>query len=142
MSSQLNAKFRPVLTSDQISHICNLARRDSSKASLSILSSLAQFEYKIKLGAVSPAYAAQEKQSLEDQLGFSESLPTLEIREPAESANLSSHSDESLYQHWLENPDDLSIDQLARVHFYRYTNGKMVGHEEREYEAKTLGMLD
>lgn len=142
------AKYRPVLTESQISHICRLCRLDSSKESISILSALASFEYKIKMGAITPAYVGEQKQSLEDQLGFNDSSPpdgetqlseTL-ITSANHNSRISEHDSEALYQKWLESPDGFSISELKAVQFYRYSNGKMLPHEERKYESETLGM--
>lgn len=147
------AKYRPVLTESQISHICSLCRLDSSKESLIVLSALASFEYKIKMGAVAPAYAgASQKESLSSSLGFdSQSEPAeaevsgllITASHSSHSADkLSNHDSEALYQRWLESPDGFSISELKAIQFYRYRNGKMLPHEERKYEAETLGMPD
>lgn len=125
----MTPKFRPVLDSDQIAHICELARRDSSKMSMSILASLSSFEWKIKSGAAAPAYAVRAKVDLSSDLGFSEIVQTA-----AHEVQI-----ETLYSMWADDPSSLNTDQLARVRKYRYENNKMDVKEERAYEKEILG---
>lgn len=134
------AKFRPVLTASQITHLISLCRKDPSLESLSCLSVLGAFEYKIRNDSVSPAYsvATIQKRDMASELGFSEVVVVTETpRGPI--ANIP-HDDEALYAQWMESPDGMSIAQLKRVQFYRYQTGKMMPDEESKYERETLGV--
>lgn len=154
MTLASQAKYRPVLTADQISHICTLARKDGSRVSLEILAVLSSFEFRIRAGAINPAYTEIPKQSLADSLGFPVSEGrTLIVESPrsgdVESPKLSlakdgtlikevSPSVEGLYETWLNDPSLLSVEEIKRVQFYRYYNGKMTPDQERTYEMENL----
>lgn len=129
MSLSQSAKFRPVLTSQLISHICDLARRDGSDMSLHVLAALSSFEWKIKSGAVTPAYTPTPKESLSSSLGFHETVQ--EVQKVL--------SDEALYAMWANDPSSLNTEQLKKVRTYRYTNNKMTVEEERTYETEVMG---
>jgi hypothetical protein len=126
----MTPKFRPVLDSEQIAHICALCRKDSSKESMHVLASLASFEWKVKSGAVTPAYTPAPKESTMQALGF-------ESKSTEHSHHI--NTDESLYAMWADDPSKLSVDQLKRVRFYRYENNKMTVEEEAQYEREILG---
>jgi hypothetical protein len=128
----MTPKFRPVLDSDQIAHICNLCRKDSSKESMHVLASLASFEWKVKSGAVTPAYTPAPKESLASSLGFEKDIPHGNPHHI--------HTDEALYSMWADDPSTLSVDQLKRVRFYRYENNKMTVEEEAQYEREIMGL--
>ncbi len=128
-------KFRPVLSASQITHLMHLCRRDSSNESLSCISVLAAFEYKINNNAIAPAYTQSITPSLADSLGFSEPMDALsKLTITDESA-----SEENLYQLWMLEPSSLSIKQLQAVRAYRYKNNKMTVDEEAKYEAEIMG---
>lgn len=154
MTLSQTAKYRPVLSSDQITHLCDLCRKDASKQSLTILAVLSGFEFRIRAGAINPAYTEIPKQSLADSLGFPTSEGrTLVVNSPrlggVESPKLSlakdgtlikeaSPSVEGLYETWLNDPSLLSVEEIKRVQFYRYYNGKMTPDQERTYEMENL----
>jgi hypothetical protein len=121
-------KYRPVLAAESITHICNLCRKDASQESLRVLSQLASFEFKVRAGAITPAYALKNKISLSEDLGFSAPVPDKILK-----------SDEQLYNEWLIDPSTLSHIELTRVRAYRYQNNKMTVDEEAIYEAEILG---
>ncbi len=129
----LRAKYRPVLTQSQINHILHLCRRDSSNESLSVIGTLAQFEYKILQNAVNPAYTSTPNLTLSESLGFDA---------PAELSKLTitdaSATAENLYQLWMLEPASLTVRQLQQVREYRYTNNKMTVDEEAKYESELL----
>lgn len=131
MTLATSAKFRPVLDSDQIAHICNLCRKDSSKESMHVLASLASFEWKVRSGAVTPAYTPAPKESTMQALGF----------EPvSKHQDTHIHTDEALYAMWADDPSTLSVDDLKKVRAYRYTNNKMTVEEEAQYEREIMGL--
>src|SRR6188768_586540 len=114
------SRYRPVLTGPQISHLIALCKRDGTKTSLSCLSQLALYEFKIQNELLEAAYVSPEKQTLEEQLGFSEG--SLVVNHAAAE---SSNNPEALYNAWLEDPTCLSISQILGVQKYRYENNKM-----------------
>lgn len=136
MSLSDHAKYRPVLLSHQISHICDLCRRDGSNASLDVLATLTMYEFKIKNRAITPAYVQQPPKSLVHDLGFNADPP----QGYPELSKHTAHTDEALYSIWADDPGLLNVEQLKRVRTYRYTNNKMTNDEERKYEAEVLGM--
>ena len=134
MSTRAIEKYRPVLTASQISHICMLARKDAARESISLLSALASFEYKILQGAITPAYSQAPKTTLVESLGFVNDSPVGACERNDSPSNVgdtfsleeSTESDESLYEKWLASPSSLrNIRDLERVRTYRYTNNKM-----------------
>lgn len=125
------AKYRPVLSADQIKHILILAKRDGTKASLELISSLARIEWQINQGAMSPAYVMAEKPTLVESLGFDEKV----IHHIESVVN-----DETLYGIWLKEPEALLVSQLERVRKYRYENNKMTMDEEKAFETEVLGI--
>jgi hypothetical protein len=135
MSLSDHAKYRPVLLSHQIAHICDLCRRDGSNQSLEVLAVLTMYEFKIKNRAITPAYTSTPKQSLEASLGFEKDIP-----HGNPHVHHTVHTDEALYSIWADDPGLLNVEQLKRVRTYRYTNNKMTNDEERKYEAEVLGM--
>jgi hypothetical protein len=132
MSLSENAKYRPVLLSHQIAHICDLCRRDGSNQSLEVLAVLTMYEFKIKNRAITPAYTSAPRENLSSALGFTEPK--------SEHHAHTVHTDEALYSIWADDPGLLNVEQLKRVRTYRYTNNKMTNDEERKYEAEVLGM--
>lgn len=132
MTLATSAKFRPVLTPAEISHICELCRRDGSDNSIRVLSALASFEWKIKSGAVTPAYIEKPRENLSSALGFHQ-----EVQEIQHIQHIL--TDEALYAMWADDSSTLNIEQLKRVRTWRYTNNKMTVDEEKLYESEVLG---
>lgn len=114
-------KYRPSLTGEQINHLISLCRKDSSNESLRIIGVLAEFEHKIRNGAVVPSHAVDVKNPLSVDLGFSE-------MKTAEAISI-----EQLYKWWQTDPGLLNIEQLSRVREYRYVNDLMDVAEELQY---------
>lgn len=143
MATQLpSPKYRPVLTGEQISHILHLCKSDSSRASMSVIATLAPFEFKILNGAINPAYTPEAKQSTMEALGFeiveNPNIPDGKIA--VHGANLSAeHAGEALYQIWLTQPHTLNAKQLAIVRAWRYENNKMTDDENKLFEKEVLG---
>lgn len=132
MANQAVQKYRPVLTGPQISHLISLCKRDGSRDSLSCLSQLVLYEFKIQNEITKPVYASTPKIELVDQLGFSDSAM------PAES---DIHiSPEALYNLWMVKPEDLTVHQINLVQQYRYENNKMTLDEEKKFESEVLGL--
>lgn len=125
------ARFRPVLSEDDISHIISLAKADGTRASILLLSKLVMFEYKIQNATVRPAYKSPERASLSESMGFETNLEKLSI---------SSISPEALYNLWLESPQSLTIMQIQTVRKWRYDHDKMTVDEEKEFEREVLGI--
>lgn len=63
-------KFRPVLTIEQINHICSLCLSNPSKESTSVIDTLGVFRYKIENGLVFSAYV-QTKERVNLESAFS-----------------------------------------------------------------------
>lgn len=120
--SNIQTKFRPSLTLDEINRILSLLDPAHDKA---IITQLNKFRLKAIHGIATPSHVVVPRQSLEDSLGFGTTTPTTE------------QSGEQLYTIWLEHPKSLSAAQIAKVHHYRYTNDHMTPEEEANYE---LGM--
>ncbi len=126
-------KFRPCLTSEQITHILSLCKKELSDRSLSVISVLVPFKAKIENNCISWSYSEGEKKSLIDSLGlgnneFKSSLSPNEKRKRA-------------YDKWFQNPDSCNVDELEFVRDYRYINGMMNPEEILQYEADSNEML-
>lgn len=127
------SKYRPVLTSQQISHILTLCKRDMSEESISVISTLSVFEHKIRNTAISPAYTEKPKISLAESLG-------LEI-DPLKAESTKAASRElrkaALYHVWNTDESlrkEMTVNDLILVKEYRYENNLMETQEELEYE--------
>lgn len=129
------AKFRPVLSSELISHALSLARKDNSSLSKELIHALAIYEFKIANEIISPAYVESPRESLREKLGFDEDKTTIAL------LNAALASDEALYNSWLESPHLIvNPKELVRLRKYRYENNKMTEDEERLFEKEVLGM--
>jgi hypothetical protein len=130
------AKFRPVLSADEIMHILKLAKRDATKESMALVASLARIEWQIRNGAMTPAYISTVQPTLVEDLGFDE---------PAPSKNTGAHVDsgtvslEVLYSIWCQEPESLTAADIAKVRAWRYENSKMTVDEEKLFEREVLG---
>lgn len=128
------AKFRPVLSTDEITHILKLAKRDGTKESMRLIASLARIEWQINSGAMTPAYISEPRASLIEDCGFDEPSDT------HAHINTDDANDESLYNLWLNRPQSLTAMQVSRVRAWRYQNGKMTVDEEKLFEKEVLGL--
>jgi hypothetical protein len=116
-------KYRPVLTQIQISHIIDLCKRELSQPSISVISALAPYEYKIVNQSVKPAHTIVTRETIAHVLGFEE-LP--------ESDNLPHPAD--LWETYLNDPSLLAVSEILEAKQWAYTNDKMSRESELEYE--------
>lgn len=128
-----NAKFRPVLTSQQITHLISLCKKDLSNESLSCLSILLPFEHKISNSLITPAYTTQIKSSKIDELGFST---------PTTKTDLDVGSLHTKYLECGEDISQFSLTEIKAIQLYRYENDLMTPEQEKEYEAMVLPQLN
>lgn len=138
----MNPKYRPVLTSQQITHILTLCKRDMTEESISVISTLSVFEHKIRNVSVTPAYTEKPKITLTESLGFSHSpvddLPDIKVGRAARESRKA-----TLYKVWSENPDmreSMDIQDILLIKEYRYENNLMNPEEESKYEAGLFRM--
>jgi len=140
----MNPKYRPVLTSQQITHILTLCKSDMSEESISVISTLSVFEHKIRNVSVTPAYVEKPKVTLSESLGFpSNPTESLSIRQTQDSKSARESRKEALYKVWKENPDmraSFHVTDLLLVKEYRYENNLMETQEELEYEQGLFNM--
>lgn len=113
------AKYRPCFTSEQISHILALCKRDLSDASLSVISVLAPFNTKIENKCIAPAYSMQEEKSLYASLGINDEYFGLTPPEKQKRA----------FEKWSLNPDSCNVEELELVQSYRMLNDLMSSEE-------------
>ena len=143
------AKFRPSLTAEQIQWLiehCKQAAGDDHVA-LELLITLAPFKAKIDAGGIKPAYIAQPKQTLLQQLGDTTS-PSYVLRGVAYETKEAYW--EACYTYWLklQTPDFTdgvgvasladakAIEAGAKEH--RYLNGLMTDLEVAEFEQQAF----
>jgi hypothetical protein len=112
-------KFRPYLTSQELTLILNCLKQNGSNPGL--VHYLSGFQDKITVGKIAPQLVT--KPTISDKLGLSTSL-TDNLTEQRHSA----------YLKWKESPSKCSIQELARARMYRYENDLMSTEEESEYE--------
>tara|TARA_R110000803_G_scaffold207182_1_gene274960 strand:+ start:4344 stop:4775 length:432 start_codon:yes stop_codon:yes gene_type:complete len=130
------AKYRPVLTAEQIEHILTLAKLESpmSSASISILGSLSPFFAKIQNKAVNAAYSTTEKSSKFsiESLGGSATGPDL-------APNVGDKEEywERCYNQWLIDPTSLSLNGIEAANEHRYLHGIMTPEEQASFETGT-----
>lgn len=123
-------KYRPVLTSNQISHLISLCKKDLSNDSLSVIAVLAPFKTKIENHGIMPAYVIQNKPSLLESLGF---------ENDNNFSNLSrEESTQKAYDRWLQNPDSCNVDELTMVQEHRYLNELMTSEESQDFERNLM----
>jgi len=148
-SKNKTTKYRPVLTSLQITHILHLAKAENplSDLSLSVVSTLSVFQTKIENAAVLPAYssilstATKEEKQLLDLGGTpieSASTALVEYREQLTKEE----SWELCYAKYLLNPDSCSIDELEAAMEHMYLHDLMTPAQEAAYENKAAAAAE
>ena len=129
-------KYRPVLTENQISHVIQLCRTNPSNASRSILSTLSLFEYKIKYGAITPAYTidSESDPDLNSDILSKSSPPSL---------GYSKQDKLSIYEKWklLDFDESLNSTEFKILQEYLYESDLMTTEEEQDYENSLLTFL-
>jgi len=121
------AKYRPVLTSSQITHIVSLCIKSMSDESLSVVAVLAPFKAKIEFNKLSPAYVMQEKKTLTESLGFENDPNNIglsggEIRDKA-------------YDKWMRDPESCNAEELGLAREERYYRNEMTLEERAAFNA-------
>lgn len=129
MSSKSKKKYRPVLSAGAISHILALAKSESpiTSASLEVISILAPFMAKIENDAISAAYEATPKQSLEEKLGIG--VPVTHPIVLAKEAYW-----EVCYSKYKTNPTSCSLQEIQAAREHMYLHDLMSPQEIAEFE--------
>jgi hypothetical protein len=115
-------RYRPSLTAEQITAICNLCRANPSGDSIDILRTLIPFEAKIREGIKSPVSSVE---TLDEKLGWPSAKTTLQS--PATKRLLA-------YQKWQANVQECTVEELELARDHRYLAGLMTPLESVEYE--------
>lgn len=140
------AKYRPVLTAEQITYIITLAKREvpMSDLSFSVIASLAPFAAKIEAEALSPAYiTAPPPTSLLEKLG-GEFCKDENVGVPELPALLTKTKEErwaSSYALYQIYPEKCTIEEIEDAHEHMYLNDLMTPEQVAAFEAKMLGDL-
>ena len=127
------AKYRPVLTARQIVHIVNLAKKEApiSNASLSVISTLSPFLYKIENGAIAPSHVPSDKpkaNSLES-LGAGTEPHMSDQRTKEERW-------EQAYNKYKADPTSCTATEILEAREHMYLNDLMSDAEVLEFEAQ------
>jgi len=132
-------KYRPVLTSQQITHILSLCKSNLSDESVSVIASLSVFEHKIRNEVITPAYISAPKPNLFDSMGLNPlaEIPSIRSKESKENRELRKSA---LYSVWSKSEnqslrDEMTIEDLRLIQEYRYENNLMSKEEETQFEA-------
>jgi hypothetical protein len=123
------AKYRPVLTATQITHLISLCRQDLSVESIRCISILAPFEYKIINGVVSPAYISEPALQLANKLGFE--------TEPKKQS-MSLEQAKIMYRDYKANIGSITIDEIKECLGVLYVNDALSAKEESDYENSII----
>lgn len=123
-------KYRPVLSASHITHILMLAKRDMSRESVSVISILAPFEWKIENGSVRPAHVTAPESDIFNSLGLTET--------PELSTEVNKVKMEVLWYRYKENPTSLSLTEINQALEYGYTNDLMTTAEEIAYQNSII----
>jgi hypothetical protein len=130
MSTNNTAKYRPVLTATQITHLISLCRADLSVESIRCISILAPFEYKIINGVVSPAYTPEPALNLSSKLGF-------EMAPDVQSMSLEAAT--RLHLLWKSGQTaNISITEIKEALGVLYVNDCLTEKEESDYENSII----
>lgn len=134
------AKYRPVLTAEQIEHILALAKTESpiSATSFSVIATLSPFYAKIQNNAVTAAYSTTEKSSKfsVDSLGGTSST------HPDNTSYDSNVSKEAYWEqcytkYEIAGPASCTVEELQAVAEYRYLHDLMTPEEQTAFETGT-----
>lgn len=121
-------KYRPCLTSAQISHIISLCKRDLSAESIGTICVLAPFLTKVENKSICPAYVMQGKQSLLHSLGYDNAEA---------NSNLTNQQRRKLaFDKWSRNPDSCNTDELGLVQTYRIENNLLSRDEKDQFDKE------
>lgn len=127
------AKYRPCFTSEQISHIIVLCKKELSDSSLSVISVLAPFKAKIENSCIAPAYSLRKKESLVNSLGI-ENDGGYSCLTPDERR---AHA----FEKWSQDPNACNVGELELVRDYRFFNDLLSPGELEQYDAATNAIL-
>ncbi len=143
-------KYRPVLTSEQILHILNLAKLEQpsiSSASISLISVLAPFQAKIENAGIQAAYTTSLKAPSTTSLealggtGVAEALGSELPSCITSSAIVSTEAMigkeaywEQCFHKYSANPTLCSLQEIEAANEYRYINDMMSTEEQEEFE--------
>ena len=130
-------KYRPVLTEDQISHIIHLCKTNPSKQSNLILSTLVPFEYKIKYGAITPAYTIDSVDPIDSDSDIISKSST------SRSVGYSKQDKLNIYEKWklLDFQESLNSTEFKILQEYLYESDLMTPGEEQDYENSLFTFL-
>ena len=133
MSSKSKKKYRPVLSAGAISHILALAKSESpiTSASLEVISILAPFMAKIENDAISAAYEATPKQSLEEKLGIGMPLPN---KHETTMTLTKEEYWESCYAKYKNLPTECTLKEIQAAREHMYLHDLMSPQEIAEFE--------
>jgi hypothetical protein len=123
------AKYRPVLTATQITHLISLCRSDLSVESIRCISILAPFEYKIINGGVAPAYTPQPDLTLGNKLGF-------EVAPKKQSLSL--EQAKIMHRDYKANIGSITLDEIKECLGVLYVNDQLTPKEESDYENSII----
>lgn len=131
------AKYRPVLTEQQITHILELTKKDLSPISMSIISVLSPFQAKIANKAIIPAYTTGDasRPSLLESLGGTSSEELT-----ASHANKEDYW-KACYDKYVANPASCSLQEIEGYKMYSYINSLMTEKEEQEFELSMMSNI-
>ena len=116
-------KFRPYLTSQELTLIINCLKQNGTNPGL--VHYLSSFQDKISIGKIAPNLVTKPSIQEKLELGLSPKESTDKLKEQRADA----------YNKWLTSPHKCSIQELARARMYRYENDLMSTEEETEYES-------
>ena len=139
------AKFRPVLTLEQIQHTIKLAKLESpiSDASINLIATLTPYIAKIEAQSIAAAYTTKERQNLESKLGFT-STEIAEITGNSEHIAAAMNKEEywkACYLKYSANPTVCTTSEILAAQEHMYLNDLMSPEEMVEFEKKTLDSI-
>lgn len=126
-------KFRPSLTSDMIKEIyCSLQNGETKDY-------IRNYILKIDNNLIQPNYVntgIKPKADISSNLGFSQE----ELESKTESKTDFVSKRLETYNKWLQDPVQITTDELELVQTYRYESSLMTKEEEVEYENKLFNL--
>ena len=116
------AKYRLSFTEQEINYLHQLVCTDPSNTTKDLQDRLHRYfklmKAKLAIGAVSAAFIASPKKSLEEKLGL---IDPITAREAA-------------YLKWQTNPTLCTPDEIQKAKTHMYENDMMTASEEEEFE--------
>lgn len=131
------AKYRPVLTAQQILHLLNRCKLEQPLSELGVMciSTLSVFKTKIENAGIQPAYIQQpDKPSTMEQLG-AEFPSTNDVPIPKEQAWFAA------YEKYKKDPESCSLREILDAREHMYLNDLMTPEEVIEFERKEFKIL-